>query len=260
MSVRANILNAVAVLSQVALASVHAQERLGDGPLTRLLQMNACYVKEDRDRAWQIRIVGNLPHGPGVYVIVYNEAGDIVHQSSAPYGAHPPEKPYLIEVPEDGKAQQYVIKLLGPQKNLKAISLPLTDLPHEVYGDTYFSFGGNPASGPRRIVGFQPPSNGQPIHFSGYKGDYRILDDTGQIIADSKDKVAVDSKGRNSQPAVTMVLPLPAGKTFWIEPYQLNSLSLLEGKLYLTFDPQRWFEPKLAWTLDTRPWWKGTVP
>lgn len=44
-------------------------------PLTRQLQFSACYVKEDVDRAWQLRLMGRMPDGPGMYVIIYNAAG-----------------------------------------------------------------------------------------------------------------------------------------------------------------------------------------
>jgi hypothetical protein len=69
----------------------------------------------------------------------------------------------------------------------------------------------------------------------------------------------LDPKGRNNQPEVHMALTLPPTKTFWIEPYGIMTLGIQDGPLYLNFDPNRWFEPKLTWTLESRPWWKGLI-
>ncbi len=226
--------------------------------LTRQLQFQSCYVKEDADLAWKIRLSGNMPDGPGLFVIVYNETGDIVHRAAVPCGEHTAENPYVITIPADGKIQQYVVKLLGQEDNLRNLTLPLTDLSHEVYGDgSWYSFGQG-KSGDRRIVAFQAPADGSVMKFSGYKGDYRILDDLGAVVADSKDKVPLDPNGRNAQPKVKMDLTLPPGKTFWLEPYGVQYLAS-ETNLYLTFNPERWFEPNLAWDLKSRPWWKGLV-
>lgn len=237
-----------------------AADRPGSKPLTRQLQFSACYVKEDRDRAWQLRFTGDLPRGPGLYAIVYNEAGDAVLQTAIPYGRHTQEKPWIVEVPADGKAQQYVIKFLGQQDNFNGILLPLTDLPYEVYGDSSYSFGYGTAAGQQRMVAFQV-SSGAPVHFNGY-GDYRILDEAGGIVVESKEKALKTgdpAKKGGAREVEVIVTGLQPGQTYWIDPYGLMYLGVRDTRLYVTFEPGRWFEPKLEWTLQSRPWWKGLV-
>lgn len=234
----------------------------GDTALTRQLMMSAVYVKETSDRAWQVRIVGDLPRGPGIHLLVYNEAGELLHRESVPFGSFTAERPHIINVPSDGKAQQYAIKFLGQQDNLNGIIMPLTNLPYEVYGDSGYMIGPPRAAKQRSLAAFQVTAANPSPHFDGWRGNYRILDADGQIVADAKDKVLPmgDPARKGDERHVEMIVTgLTLGKTYWIEPYAAGYINILNGNLYLTFDPKRWFEPKFDWTLQKRPWWKGVV-
>jgi len=254
----------IALVAAVLLCPAIAQcesSQSGNRRLTRQLMFSAVYVKEEVDRPWQLRVTGNLPRGPGLHVLIYNEAGNFLKRADAPWGIHHRNKPFTIDIPADGKAQQYVIKVLGQQDNLNGLQLPLTNLPFEVYGDRSFAFGHGTAGKELRLVSFQPNVDGRPIHFSGWSAHYRILDATGNPFADSKDlKLSDDDTRKKGGPRhYEMIVPLKPGKTYWIDPYQIMYLKVHGANLYLTFDPMRWFEPNLTWTLESRPWWKGVV-
>jgi len=251
----------MALISLFAIATPARAEdpKPADSKLTRQLMMAACYVKEDVDRAWQFKLVGRLPRGPGIYIIIYNEAGEVFFRAAVPWGDHTEEKPYIVDVPADGKAQQYVIKFVAQQDNLTGIVLPFTDLPYEVYGDGGFAFGHGATNGLRRIVSFQAPSTGDLIWFNGWSGNYRILDEDGNVVADSKDKALPegDKNKKGDKRQIEMPITLPPGKTFWIDPYGVMYLHTSDTKVYVNFEPKRWFEPNLTWSLKDRPWWKG---
>lgn len=229
--------------------------------LTRQLMFSAAYLKQTTDGPWHVRIVGDLPRGPGICMLIYNEAGDFVKRADIPWGKHSDEEPFIVTMPADGKAQQYVIKMLGQQDNFNGIRLPLTNLPYEVYGDHSFAFGNGFRGANQRLVAFQPNADGKPIHFSGWSDHYRILDAAGYSIADSKDLVLPEGDERKTGGPrnYEMITTLEPGKTYWIDPYRVMYLGVKHTKLYLTFDPESWFEPNLSWTLESRPWWKGTV-
>jgi hypothetical protein len=249
--------SALACWCVVSVSAARGAEFPG-APLTRQLQMSACYVKETTDRAWKVRITGDLPRGPGIYVIVYDEAGEVVKRDAVPFGTYDVAKPYTLAVPADGKAQQYVIKLLGQQDNLNGMALPLTDLPLEVYGDGSYSLGYGTAAGQKRMVAFQVADE-QPLHLQGWSGNYRILDAQGATVFDSAQAMLPegDPTKKGGPRYVEMIVTLKPGRTYWFEPYGVMYWARLNGRLFLTFDPPRWFEPKLSWTLDERPWWKG---
>lgn len=234
----------------------------GNVPLTRQLMMSSVYVKEARDQAWQVRIVGDLPRGPGIHLLVYNETGELLHRESVPFGSFPAERPHIITVPADGKAQQYAIKFLGQQDNLNGIIMPLTNLPYEVYGDSGYMIAPPRTTGQRSLVAFQVTDTNPSPHFDGWRANYRILDSDGHVVADSKDRLLPmgDPAKKGDERHVEMIVTgLTPGKTYWIDPYEIAYINIRSGKLYLTFDPERWFEPRLDWTLQDRPWWKGVV-
>ncbi len=259
------VLLAVVGLLMTGLGSEAAAQAVTPGaPLVRRLSINGLYVREARDQAWHIRIMVPMSIPPGGYVIVYNERGDIVHHGGIPTGAYSPAAPYVVTVPADGVAQQYVVKLQsaignGAGWNRFNGPLPMTDLPFEVYagygrwgaelglqGGTFNLFATGAAGEVKRIA-FQVNPGVEKLSFKG-GADLRILDDTGAVIGE---------KGTNA--ALALAVPQP-GRVYWVDPGKANTFETAEKgpeKLYMTFDPERWFSPSLTWDMDSRPWYKG---
>ena len=238
-------LRTVAGLLMVGMGGpVRAQPFSADTALLRHLRMKATYVRETRDQAWHIRAAGTVPTPPGLYVIVYNERGDIVRHGEIPSGTYSTAAPFLLEVPADGIAQQYVIKLLGVNASLHGITLPMTDLPFEVYEGTFVM--PYPVSREIRRLAFRANPGMKKVTFTGGVRNMRVLDAKGAVVADNK---TVDELNLTPRP----------GQTYWLDPGNANQFQNPKGteKTYLTFDPRRWFFPTIAWDLDSRPWWKG---
>jgi hypothetical protein len=253
-----------------------AQPFGADTPLLRRLRMDATYVREAKDQAWRLRIVGAVPTSPGLYVVVYNEAGGIVRHGQVPSATYTPAAPFLLDVPADGAAQQYVIKLLGPNANCHGVTLPMTDLPFEVYEGTFVM--PYPTGKEIRRLAFKVTPDVKEVTFTG--GSMRILDSRGNVVAaDSGPRSAaptVNPKHRNDVPSPAelaiaktkktgalnqVVLTPQPGQTYWLDPGNANQFQTPKGSptVYLTFEPERWFSPTVTWDLDTRPWWKGIL-
>jgi hypothetical protein len=236
-------------------AGALAQGAGTDRPLLRHLVMEAVYVREAADTAWHIRIADRLPTPPGLYAIVYGERGDVVLQAEIPSGTYSPEKPFELTIPRDGAAQQYVIKILGVDQNVNAVTLPLTDLPLEVYGGRN---GGTfvmpyPTNREIRRLAFQTPPGEGPVVFVASDQILRVFDSDGALVADNR-----PASGAN-QATNSLLLSRQPGKTLWLDPGNANQFGTARGteKLFVAFDPERWFLPALAWDLESRPWWKG---
>jgi hypothetical protein len=230
----------------------------GEVGLTRRLKFSTCYVREKVDGVWHMRVVGSVPRPPGLFVIVFNEAGEIVRRGEIPTGAYTQEKPFLLDVPADGKAQQYVIKLVGQQDNYEGVELPMTDLPGEVYGDNNFALLYRlDRPDLHRQVAFQVPEGGEKFQVRAGGSHVRILDEKREVVADSRKD---GSKGTDGS---TMLLSaqLRAGRIYWLDFDVGNALyfGVTPGPVRVTFDPDRWFEPRLEWELEKRPWWKGVA-
>jgi len=231
-----------------------------DFPLTRQLQADGVFVKETTDRRWQIRIAGTIPRQPGCLAVVYNEAGDVILRAPVASGTYADDRPFTINVPADGAAQQYVIKFVGQQDNLTGMIQPLTDLSFEVYGGRRFTFGPGTVPKQRALAAFQVTPDVMPLHLGGWKGDYRLYDARGEIVIDSKDSrlPAGDPRKKWDEREVETLVPnLEPGNIYWFDSYGMGYLDIAIGNLYFTFDPERWFAPSLSWTLADRPWWKG---
>lgn len=221
---------------------------LADAPLTRSLMFDTCCVRETRDQEWHVRIVGTLPRGPGLYAMVYNDEGKRIVTCEIPFGVYTDAKPFLLTVPADGLAQEYVIKLVGQQDNFTGIRLPMTDLPFEVYRGRYFAIGYPTAPNQVRKVAFKL-GPGMKFAAQGHTGGFRILNAKGELVADSS-KDGPKEKGALFEPA------LRVGETYWIDPPGIFYLGARDP-LYLTFDPDRWFAPAGKLDIDKLGWWKG---
>jgi hypothetical protein len=254
----------VGLLAAGLCGQARAQATTAGSQLVPHLGMNAAYVREARDQAWHIRITDKMPTSPGGYVIVYNERGDIVHHGEIPKGDYSAESPFVLTVPADGAAQQYVIKLLGVPATLGAITLPVSDLPFEVYdgvehhGSKLFSM---PGAGRGEIVryAFQVKPGVAKMTLVA-AGPMRILGPDGAVLAETTPAPTTAPKGQKVAPAdVPLDLKALAGQIYWLDPLKSWKVETPKDseKLYLTLDPAKWFSPTITWDLDSRPWWKG---
>lgn len=228
--------------------SMCATGRAADAPLTRSLMFDTCCVKETRDQEWHIRIVGTLPRGPGLFAMVFNEEGKRIVATPVPFGTYTEAKPFVLTVPADGAAQEYVIKLVGQQDNFTGIRLPMTDLPFEVYRGRYFAIGYPTAAGQLRRVAFKLTPEAK-FAGRGHGGGFRILDATGTLLGDS-------AKDGPKERGAFYELALKAGETYWIDPPGTFYFETREPTC-LTFDPERWFAPSGKPDIEKLEWWKG---
>lgn len=245
---KALVLSVVAGLLVGRGEDASAQAITVDTPLVRHLVMNATYVRETRDQAWRLRITGRLPTPPGMYAIIYNERGDLVFQGAIPVGDYSAEAPFVLEIPKDGLAQQYVIKLLGVNQNFDGVALPMTDLPFEVYagrGNGIFVMP-YPKGGEIRRLAFQVNPGVTNITFFGGVRNLRVMDADGVVVAD------------NTSDDNLKLVP-QSGRTYWLDPGNANQIQTPKGteKVFFTLNPEQWFFPSITWDLDSRPWWKG---
>ena len=222
--------------------------------LVRTIMAEACYVRETTDQEWHIRIVGTLPLGPGFYAVIWNAAGKIILQGEIPSGTYAVDKPFVLTVPADGVAGEYVIKLIGPQDNFLANRMPMTDLPFEVYGGCGFALGYGRQGEVRKVL-FRVPEGTTNIVFGGWGEGYRILKADGGVLVDSEKDAVLDPNDRRKKtfevhPNVT------ADETYWIDPYGIFYFGFKEPA-YLAFDPARWFAPAIKMDFNKIKWWKG---
>jgi hypothetical protein len=251
-----------AALLAVGMSSLTtAQAVTPDTPLLPHLMMDAAFVRESVDQVWHVRIAGVLPTPPGLYLIVYNERGDIVSHHAVPAGSYPAEAPFVLTVSADGVAQQYVIKILGSYQNCFGITLPMTDLPFEVYGGK----GGGmywvmpyPTRGELRRLAFQVNPGAGPVSFDGADQVIRVLDSTGAVIADNREATTPPTASKNAS-RVPLNLKATPGQTYWLDPGNCSQFGLAKGSatIFFAFTPEKWFYPSITWSLESRPWYEG---
>jgi hypothetical protein len=165
-----------------------------------------------------------------------------------------------MEVPADGAAQVYVIKLIGPNANCFGVALPMTDLPFEVYEGTFVMPYPTPGTKEIRRLAFQARPGVDKVAFTG-AGNMRVFDSKGQVVADNAPAGGAQSpKSSRATPGEVQLTPKP-GQTYWLDPGNAHQFQTAKGspKVHLTFDPQRWFHPEISWDLESRPWWKGII-
>lgn len=248
---------AAGLLAMAIPGGASAQTVSTETPLARHLEMDAAYVREVKDQAWHIRVTEEVRTPPGLYVVVYGEKGDIVRHGEIPARPYSAEAPFIMEIPADGAAQQYVIKILAPYQNYAGIHLPLTDLPLEVYrgskGGTTFGIPYGEKGEIRRWA-FQAAPGGERLTMTG-AANMCVLDTRGTVVAGATTGRAAGK----AKPVGELSLTLTPGQGYWLDPGNARQVqtSKASGLLYLSAEPERWFYPAITWDLETRPWWKG---
>ena len=173
------------------LAALLAVAGLAAEPMPPVSQVMAdgYYVRETRDQAWQLRITGEIPSLCGAWILVHDRAGRKVVSRQIPHGLYSEEAPWVLEVPRDGIEGDYVIRIIGHQRDLLGIRVPLSDLPGEVYGGNSFTIGHEPG----RRIAFQVDESRHQVKLGAYKGHLTVRDATNGIVADTRQHALPDS-------------------------------------------------------------------
>ncbi len=203
------------------------------------------YARETTDGPWHIRIVGTVPSLCGAYVLVFGAGGDIVFRARIPHGTYPEDAPLLLKVPADGVTGDYKIKVIGHQRDLLGIQVPMTDLGAEVYGGTSFTIGHDEG----RRIAFKVADQ-EELTVSAYKGHLKVRDAAGRVVADTCG--TPETPPQVSRYSNLVTFPAKAGETYWIEPTAFYFGA--KSRLFLTFDPDTWFLPNPL--LDEVKWWR----
>jgi hypothetical protein len=215
---------------------------------TKSIMAAGYYAREAADGPWRIEVTGSVPSLCGACLLVYDTEGRIVHKGVVPHGDYGTNTPFVVTIPKDGIAGDYLIKIIGHQRDLLGIRVPLTTLPGEVYGGSNFTIGHDKD----RRVAFQVDKAQETVTLAAYKGHLSVQDDAGELITDTR--FHADPLLREKHPLANSVkIPVKAGVTYWIIPESFYFGC--EGLLYLTFDPARWFKPDPK--LDEVEWWRN---
>ncbi len=230
----------VVLLGALALPA-HAQP----GEMTdQQLFFQAAYLREQTDQLWHVRISGRTPSLAGCYVIIHDAAGRILLQRHIPTGLRPADAPLEIPLPPDGVTGDYRLVVVGFQSDIALLNLPLTDLPLETYGHTFY------AARPTARMYFQTTPGQEQVSFYSRNGAVRVL---------QGDTVLADGKTQGQPKGSVILAPTKVQPGVWYEfqPYGTFYFGVEEGA-YLVFDRQRWFAPDPR--LEAVKWWQALQP
>lgn len=202
------------------------------------------YAREDTDREWHVRLVGEIPSRCGAFIVIHDAKGKAIFHGKVPCGKYPEEKPFIVTVKPDGVTGDYKIVLCGHQDDLLGVQVPFTDLPFEVYGGTNFSMGHEPEAKPW----FKAPPGVTKIKFGAYKGHLKILDKNGRVVADTRQSKVVEKYDNMVE------CPVVPGESYQLIREVMYLRCASPRTLFLCFDPARWFRPDEA--LDEVKWWE----
>jgi hypothetical protein len=224
------------------------------------VRSDGIYCREEADRDWQVRITGEVTSPAGLYVAVTDVEGKVIARGGVPRGAYPPEKPFRIKVPRDGKTGDYLLSIFGTQRDFGGIFTPYTDLPREVYGKTFFHVIRQGAARSRAYTEaapgglyFQMSPGVEELTFTQDGVAWRIHSLDGSVIYDVSKDGQTQVNPANKRTTLTGVFKGEAGKTyilghefFWF---------YARPQLFLAVAPQRWFVPDERLRLDPT-WWR----
>ena len=206
----------------------------------RHMMARGYYFREPVDQDWEIRVIGQIPSLPGCYYILHDADGRLMLKRHVPHGVYTRAKPFVIRFPRDRKTGDYKLVVLGQQEDLLGPRMPISTLPYEVYGRTYFTAGHNDTA-----LFFTVPEGVTKRNIRGYKGNIRVYEGD-KLVADAK------KDGKLAGYDWSVDFPVEAGKFYWVERkcfYFRSSDGLL-----LVFDRKRWFVPDPK--LDDHQWWE----
>lgn len=200
-------------------------------------------VREETDQPWSIQVTGQVYSLPGCLVIVHDSKGNVLVLKEIPAGRYSRKSPLKIEIPSDGIVGDYRIIILGDEKDLRGLDLPLSSLPKEVYGYTQF------AKESKSPAWFMAPENISVMTFFGHGGDVQILD--GNSL--------VGQTGASPDPrkpwARLATVKLEPGKTYQLQQLKTFYFGAKPG-IHIALQQERIFVPDQ--TMREIRWWRIT--
>lgn len=190
-----------------------------------LLFGEAC-VREPVDQAWQLRLSGRVDSLAGCSVVIHDAVGQSVWRAFVPHGNYSAESPFVLEVPKDGRAGDYRIVVVGRERDVLGLDLPLSTLSQEVYGYTLF------ATRSGKPLWFLAAPGVTHVKVSGHSGPIRVLTQPG---AGEEARVLTPGK----------LYALDTAKTYYFKA---------DPGIHLAFAPDRCFVPEAK--LRQFAWWQ----
>ena len=91
-------------------------------------------MKEDKDRKFTLNFWGYVPEkiAEPLKFQIFDPDGKSIYEGEIPKGPILPDKPYTVNIPQDNKTGEYILKFLGKGYEKIMINCPVSDLP-EVY-------------------------------------------------------------------------------------------------------------------------------
>ena len=219
-----------------------AQEAHPPEPLT----FQEVSFRETTDQAWTLRFAGKIPSRAGCYVLVHDKDSRVVAMAHIPYGAHPENDPFIVEIPRDGISGDYRLVIVGKQADKMGIALPVSDIALEVYGSFQFAKNG------KDPLWFIAPPEVIELQFLAHRGTLEVLDANGNVLAET-----AQSPEFKAYTTVVKVKVEP-GKVYGIRPgvtgYYMNVGE--KGRIDVAFDPAKLFVPDAQ--LQKVVWWQLT--
>ena len=208
------------------------------------------FVRESQDMDWEFRISGDIVSMCGIYVIVYDANGKIIHQGEVPHGKYSVDAPYVIKIPKDGLTGDYKIKIIAAQSDFLGINLPLTNL-KEVYEVDRTTLG----HAKDRYLLFQVAPSQKELTVSAYKNHLVVRDQkTGKIVADTrKGKYGGESRKSKFRYSNYITFKTEPGVVYRVEPKSFY-FGFADAKVYAMFKPDGWFLPNPK--LSEIKWWR----
>lgn len=217
------------------------------------------YCRELTDRRWHVRVAGEVVSLAGVYLLVHDVEGRVIFQGRIPAGVYGDDAPYTVPVEPDGRTGDYLITILGSQRDYRAMRGPFTDLPHEVYGHrTYMAvpYGANmpaDATGAGNLF-FKVTEANPELTISGGGSPWEIHAVDGGKVYDVRTDGQVEVNPRNNRESYVGTFRGEPGQAYalrrWMMYFYLNPRG------YLAVSPDRWFEPDER--LQELKWWRYT--
>lgn len=79
------------------------------------------YFREVTDQPWRLTFVGTIPSLPGGFLLLHDSHHRVIAKRHIPHGQYPPDEPFAIEVPADGRVGDYRLLILGQQEDLPEV-------------------------------------------------------------------------------------------------------------------------------------------
>lgn len=214
------------------------------------------YCKETRDEPWSIKLICNITSLSGIFVVVHDAESNVIFKSIVPRGKYPEDKPYIVNIPEDEKTGEYKIVMMGHQKDIGSVNMPVTNLKYEVYGGKQFAV---KKTEPATKVFLKVPAKTK-MRFGGYKGHMAISEVSGdieKIIFDTEKIGKGEGRGFKSKSQASwyyrMDVELEPEKIYGV--IRKSCFYFQSDKdIFLVFTPEKWFYPSKK--LQDAKWWE----